>query len=227
MRERMEHMQLLNILGPVMIGPSSSHTAGAARIGRIALRLLGEPVARAVIYFHGSFAKTGSGHGTDRAVVGGLMDMDTADERLRKSIHLAKEAGMEIEFKTINLKNAHPNSVKLELTGKSGKQIEMVAASVGGGSVEVTELNGMEISFDGTAHTLIISQHDAPGIIASVSSMMAGASVNISAMRVAREAIGKEAIMIMELDNLPAPAIISALQSMKYITGATLLEKIV
>ncbi len=220
-------MQLLNILGPVMIGPSSSHTAGAARIGRIALRLLGEPVARAEIYFHGSFAKTGSGHGTDRAIVGGLMDMDTSDERLRKSIRLAKESGMEIEFKTINLKDAHPNSVKLNLVGETGRKLEMVAASVGGGSVEVTELNGMSISFDGTAHTLIISQHDAPGIIASVSSMMAGASVNISAMRVAREAIGKEAIMIMELDNLPDPAIISALKSMKYITGATMLEKII
>lgn len=220
-------MQLLNILGPVMIGPSSSHTAGAARIGKIALRLLGEPVARAEIYFHGSFAKTGSGHGTDRAIVGGLMDMDTSDERLRKGIRLAKEAGMEIEFKTISLKDAHPNSVKLKLTGVNGKKLEMVAASVGGGSVEVTELNGKEISFDGTAHTLIISQYDAPGIIASVSSMMAGASVNISAMRVARESVGKEAIMIMELDNLPDPAIISALKSMKYITGATLLEKII
>ncbi len=220
-------MQLLNILGPVMIGPSSSHTAGAARIGRIALRLLGEPVARAEIYFHGSFAKTGSGHGTDRAVVGGLMDMDTSDERLRKSIKLAKEAGMEIEFRSIVLKNAHPNSVKLELTGITGKKLEMVAASVGGGSVEVCELNQMPISFDATAHTLIISQFDAPGIIASVSSLMAGAAVNISAMRVAREAIGKEAIMIMELDNLPDPAIIAALRTMNYITGVTLLEKII
>ena len=100
MRERMKYMQLLNILGPVMIGPSSSHTAGAARIGRIALRLLGEPVARAEIYFHGSFAKTGSGHGTDRAIVGGLMDMDTSDERLRKSIKLAKEAGIEFMLNT-------------------------------------------------------------------------------------------------------------------------------
>ncbi len=220
-------MQLLNILGPVMIGPSSSHTAGAARIGKIALRLLGEPVARAEIYFHGSFAKTGSGHGTDRAIVGGLMDMDTSDERLRKSIKLAKEAGMEIEFKSIVLKDAHPNSVKLQLTGVNGKKLEMVAASVGGGSVEVCELNDMAISFDATAHTLIISQFDAPGIIASVSSLMAGAAVNISAMRVAREAIGKEAIMIMELDNLPDPAIIAALRTMNYITGVTLLEKIV
>ena len=110
-------MQLLNILGPVMIGPSSSHTAGAARIGRIARRLLNESVAKAEIAFHGSFAKTGSGHGTDRAVVGGLMDMETSDERLRDSIELAKQAGMEIRFETVELKNAHPNTVRLRLPG--------------------------------------------------------------------------------------------------------------
>ena len=220
-------MQLLNILGPVMIGPSSSHTAGAARIGRIAYRLLGEKVAKAEIAFHGSFAKTGSGHGTDRAVVGGLMDMDTSDERLRDSIELAKQAGMEIRFETVELKNAHPNTVRLRLTGVNGKKLEMIAASVGGGSVEVRELDGLAISFNGTAHTLIIAQKDTPGMIASVGSLLAGASVNIATMRCAREGAGKNAIMVLELDVLPNEAIIAALRAMTNISSVTLLKKLV
>lgn len=219
-------MQLLDILGPVMIGPSSSHTAGAARIGRIALRLLNEPVARAEIGFHGSFAKTGSGHGTDRAVVGGLMDMDTSDERLRDSLELAKQSGMQVTFETVELKNAHPNTVRLRLTGVNGKKLEMVAASVGGGSVEVRELDGLPISFTGMAHTLIICQKDAPGMIASVSSLLAGASVNIATMRVARQAAGKRAIMVLELDALPDEAIIAALRAMTNISSVTLLKKL-
>ncbi len=219
-------MQLLNILGPVMIGPSSSHTAGAARIGRIAYRLLNEPVAKAEIAFHGSFAKTGSGHGTDRAVVGGLMDMDTSDERLRNSIKLAKEAGMEITFSTAELKNAHPNTVKLKLTGINGRKLEMVAASVGGGAVEVRELNGLSISFNGNAHTLIICQKDAPGTIASIGSLLAGAGVNIATMRCAREGVGKHGVMVIELDMLPDPAIIAAIRTMTHITSVTLLKKL-
>lgn len=220
-------MKLLNILGPVMIGPSSSHTAGAARIGRIALHLLGERVVKAQIDFHGSFAKTGSGHGTDRAVVGGLMDMSTDDERLRDSIRLARESGMEVAFSTVELKDAHPNTVRLRLSGESGKQIEVVAASVGGGSVEVQEIDGLPMHFTGEAHTLIIAHKDTPGIIASVSSLLAGASVNIATMRVAREGAGKKAIMVLELDVLPDAAIVGALRAMTSISGVTLLKKLV
>ena len=220
-------MKLLNILGPVMIGPSSSHTAGAARIGRIALHLLGERVVRAQIDFHGSFAKTGNGHGTDRAVVGGLMDMSTDDERLRDSIRLARESGMEVVFSTVELKEAHPNTVRLRLTGENGKQIEVVAASVGGGSVEVQEIDGLPMHFTGEAHTLIIAHKDTPGIIDSVSSLLAGASVNIATMRVAREGAGKKAIMVLELDVLPDQVIIGALRAMTSISGVTLLKKLV
>lgn len=219
-------MKLLNILGPVMIGPSSSHTAGAARIGRIALHLLGEDVAQAQIDFHGSFAKTGRGHGTDRAVVGGLMDMDTADERLKDSVRLAEEEGMRISFQTVELKNAHPNTVRLRLVGKSGKKIEVVAASIGGGSVEVQEIDGLPMHFTGEAHTLIIVHKDTPGIIASVSSLLAGASVNIATMRVAREGAGRKAIMALELDALPDQAIVGALRAMTSISGVTLLKKL-
>lgn len=219
-------MQLLNILGPVMIGPSSSHTAGAARIGRIAYRLLGEPVARAEIVFHGSFAKTGSGHGTDRAVVGGLMDMDTSDERLRDSLELAEQAGIEVLFRTEEMKNAHPNTVRLDVTGVSGKKLQMTAASIGGGSVEVREIDGLAINFKGEAHTLIISHLDAPGMIASVSSLLAGASVNIATMKVARQAAGRRAVMVLELDAVPDEAIVAALRAMTNISSVTLLKKL-
>jgi len=223
----MQTFKTFDIIGPRMIGPSSSHTAGAARIGRIAYRLLGETVARAEIAFHGSFAKTGSGHGTDRAVVGGLMDMETSDERLRDSIELAKQAGMEIIFRSEEMKNAHPNTVKLNLTGAGGKQLEMVAASVGGGSVEVREIDGLPISFKGDAHTLIISHLDAPGTIASVSSLLAGASVNIATMKVARQAVGRRAVMVLELDVQPDEAIVGALRAMTNISSVTLLKKLV
>lgn len=219
-------MQLLNILGPVMIGPSSSHTAGAARIGRIALHLLGEPVAEAEVGFCGSFAKTGQGHGTDRAVVGGLMDMDTADARLRDSLKLAEEAGVRVRFETIALKDAHPNTVRLRLTGVNGKKLEMIAASTGGGSVEVREIDRLPISFTGEAHTLIICHRDAPGMIASVSSLLAGASVNIATMRLTRQAAGRRAIMVLELDAMPDPAIISALKTMTGISDVTMLKRL-
>lgn len=219
-------MQLFNILGPVMIGPSSSHTAGAARIGRIALHLLGEPVLSAEVGFHGSFAKTWRGHGTDRAIVGGLMDMATDDVRLRDSLALAKQSGLEVRFQAIELQNAHPNTVRIRAKGVCGAQIELIAASIGGGNIEVRSIDGMELCFTGNQPTLIVRHRDVPGMIATVSGMLAQEGINIATMRVSRRSQGGEAMMAIEMDVLPGSGLLSRLEGVEGLTRATLLEKI-
>ena len=219
-------MNLFDIVGPVMIGPSSSHTAGAARIGRIALHLLGEPVLSAEVGFHGSFAKTWRGHGTDRAIVGGLMDMATDDLRLRDSLSLAEEAGLTIRFEEVELRSAHPNTVRIRAQGIHGARIEVVAASIGGGSIEVRSIDGMELCFTGSQPTLIVRHRDVPGMIATVSGMLAQEQVNIATMRVSRRSQGGEAMMAIEMDALPRRELVGRLERVEGVTRATLLEKI-
>ena len=217
-------MNLFDIVGPVMIGPSSSHTAGAARIGRVARRLLGEDVAEARVGFCGSFARTWRGHGTDRAVVGGLMDVAADDARLRDSLDEAKRRGLSVTFEEIQLKGAHPNTVRLRLRGVNGKRIEVTGASVGGGSIEIREIDGLSLRVTAQKHTLIIAHRDTPGIIARVSSLLAGAPVNIATMQVARSAAGGKAMTTMELDELPPDEIVAALKVMKGVESVTLLR---
>ncbi|MBR5382296.1 MAG: L-serine ammonia-lyase, iron-sulfur-dependent subunit beta [Clostridia bacterium] len=217
-------MKLFDIIGPVMIGPSSSHTAGAARIGRITRQLLGEEVRHAVISFHGSFAKTYAGHGADRAVIGGLLDLHVDDARLRTSKKLAAARGMTYEIATVQLREAHPNTVIVEATGVSGKQIKVEAASVGGGSVRVQYLNGMEVGFSGDRTTLVIQHRDVPGAIAKVSRLLAASKTNIATMRVFREEAGGRAVMALELDSVPEAAHIEALRNIPGFDSVTLLR---
>ena len=219
-------MNLFDIIGPVMIGPSSSHTAGAARIGRVARQLLGEKPVKAVVSFHGSFEKTYVGHGTDRAVAGGLMDMGVDDERLRNSLELAKEAGMEIIFRPVQLRDAHPNTVVVDLTGESGKHVSVQAVSIGGGSIRVQYLDGLEVGFSGERTTLVIRHTDAPGAIAMVTHMLSDARINIATMRVFRREAGGEAIMAIELDEMPRDQLLKALAMLPAVTDVTLLNQI-
>jgi len=219
-------LNLFDIIGPVMIGPSSSHTAGAARIGRVARQLLGETPVKAVVSFHGSFEKTYVGHGTDRAVAGGLMDMGVDDERLRNSLELAKEAGMEIIFRPVQLRDAHPNTVVVDLTGESGKHVSVQAASIGGGSIRVQYLDGLEVGFSGERTTLVIRHTDAPGAIAMVTHMLSDARINIATMRVFRREAGGEAIMAIELDEMPRDQLLKALAMLPAVTDVTLLNQI-
>ena len=217
-------MNLFDIIGPVMIGPSSSHTAGAARIGRVARLLLGEDVAEARVGLCGSFARTWRGHGTDRAIVGGLMDIAADDARLRDSLDEAKRRGLRVTFEEIQLKDAHPNTARLRLKGVTGRKIEVIGASVGGGSIEIREIDGMSLRVTAQKHTLIIAHRDTPGIIARVSSLLAGAPVNIATMQVARSAAGGKAMTTMELDELPPDEIVAALRVMKGVESVTLLR---
>ena len=218
-------MDLFDIIGPVMIGPSSSHTAGAARIGLIARLLLGQRPVQAHIGFHGSFAKTWRGHGTDRAIVGGLLGMAVYDPRLRDSLALAQEQGLSLIFSTVHLRGAHPNTVQLTLEGEHGAHLEMEAASVGGGNIDITSLGGMNVDFSGKENTLIIRHRDTPGMIALVTGALASRQMNIATMQVFRRDAGAEAIMVLELDTPLTHELLTELRQLHDVMDATFLAR--
>lgn len=194
-------MNLFDILGPVMVGPSSSHTAGAVRIGYVARKLLAEPVAEAQILLYGSFLATGKGHGTRQAIVAGLLGMHPDDERVPESIHLAEAAGMEISFGEAKLRESHPNSAQLLLTGADGRQLEIVGESIGGSRINIAGIDGLSANFSGDYPTLIVHNLDQPGHVAEVTSMLAHKSVNIAAMQLYRAGRGSHAVMVIECDQ--------------------------
>ena len=194
-------MGIFDIIGPVMVGPSSSHTAGAVRIGYISGRLLGEPVKKAVINLYGSFLSTGKGHGTQKAIVAGLLGMKTDDIRIPDSFEIAKAEGMEFEFGEAVLKDAHPNTVQLFLTGISGKQLEIVGESIGGARINIAQIDGIETNFSGDYPTLVVHNLDQPGHVSEVTSMLAHKGVNIATMQLYRSARGGEAVMVVECDQ--------------------------
>ena len=194
-------MNIFDIMGPIMVGPSSSHTAGAARIGLITHRLLGSVPVRAELLLHGSFAATGAGHGTDRALVAGLLGMGPADPRLPRSFELAAEAGMELTLGKTVLRGVHPNTVLLRVEDAGGKQLEVVASSLGGGRVKVCAIDGLEASFTGELPTLIIRNQDRPGMVAEVTSVLSRRGVNIATMQLYRNMRGGLAVMVIESDQ--------------------------
>lgn len=194
-------MNLFDILGPVMVGPSSSHTAGAVRIGYISRLLLQDTPVRATISFHGSFATTGIGHGTDKAIISGLLGMKPDDIRIPDSFELAKEAPLEFQFKTVVLKDAHPNTAVLELDGLHGKKVKIQASSIGGGRIMINELDDIVVNFSAEKPTLIVHNMDQPGHVAEVTSMLAHKSVNIASMSLYRNKRGGYAVMVLELDQ--------------------------
>lgn len=194
-------MNLFDILGPIMVGPSSSHTAGAARIGYIAGRLLQEKPVKAEILLHGSFATTGRGHGTDKALVAGLLGMKPDDMRIPHSFELAEEMRLQFSFEQVTLRDAHPNTALLRLKGESGKKLEIQAASIGGGRIMVQKVNGLEVSFSGEKNTLIIQNIDGPGRVAQVASILFEKSVNIATMQMHRAKRGGFSVMVLETDE--------------------------
>ncbi len=208
-------MDLFDVIGPVMIGPSSSHTAGAARIGKITRMLLGCEPRRARIGLHGSFQKTYLGHGTDKALVGGLLGMDVDDLRLRSSLELAKAQGLEYSFYNANLRGAHPNTVVLDVDGQDGRSICVQAASVGGGEIVVQSIDGLEAGFSGHENTLVLTHHDTPGMIAAIGGTVAGSALNIATMRVFRRSAGGEAMVALELDGDASQELLRRLEALE------------
>ena len=201
-------MNIFDILGPVMVGPSSSHTAGAVRIGLIARRLLGGQPATAKITLSGSFAATGTGHGTDRALVAGLLGMKPDDIRIPDSFALAVEQGLAFTFDKTELKEAHPNTAILQLSTAGGRELEVQASSLRGGRIMVTKLDGINVNFNGDSPTLIVHNLDQPGHVAEVTSMLSHKSVNIATMQLYRNHRGGYAVMVIETDqDIPAEAL--------------------
>lgn len=194
-------MNIFDIVGPVMVGPSSSHTAGAAKIGYVCYKLMAEPIKKAQIDMHGSFASTGKGHGTDKAIVAGLLGLSVDDIRIPESFALAKEQGMEIHLGKADLGDVHPNSARLRLEGVSGKRMEIIAASLGGGRIRICEIDGITVNFSGDYPTLVVHNLDQPGHVTEVTSMLGHKSVNIATMQLYRKSRGGEAVMVLECDQ--------------------------
>lgn len=194
-------MNLFDIIGPVMVGPSSSHTAGAVRIGYIASKMLLDTPAAAEIILHGSFATTGVGHGTDKALIAGLLGMQPDDIRIPDSFRIAEENGLKFEFKTQNLKNAHPNTAYLKVSGRNGKKLEVQAASIGGGRIQIHKLDGIDVNFSAEKPTLIVHNQDQPGYVGKISSKLAEHGINIATMQLYRYQRGGYAVMVMETDQ--------------------------
>lgn len=192
---------IFDILGPVMVGPSSSHTAGAVRIGRMARTLLdGRPV-RADIGLYSSFAETGRGHGTDRALVAGLLGMPPDDLGVPGSFAAAAEQGLAFTFRTVQLRGAHPNTAVLDVTAEDGRRLVLRAASTGGGRIRLEEVNGVKVDFTGDFNTLIVRHRDIPGTLASIARELSKFRVNVANMSLCRDRRGGDALMVLETDQ--------------------------
>ncbi len=192
---------VFDIIGPVMIGPSSSHTAGAARIGRMARIILKDEVESAEITFYGSFAKSYLGHGTDKAIVAGILGCHADDPIIRDAFAIAKERGLKFSINTSDEETPHPNTSKIVLTGKKGGKLKIVGVSLGGGKVSVVKINDFDVEVTGETYTLITVHHDEPGVVANVTAVLAKHQINISQMRVFRKAKHQDAVMIIDTDG--------------------------
>lgn len=213
-------MGVFDIVGPVMIGPSSSHTAGAARLGRMARTILGEVPAAATITLYGSFARTHKGHGTDKAVVAGLLDFAADDPRLKDAFALADQAGLAVTITTAEGDNCHPNTAEFRLTGVSGRKVRVIGASTGGGSIVISRVDDFAVEITGEYHTLIAVYLDKPGVVALVTHILAQENVNIAFMRVSRKRKGAQALMILETDQPVPPAAVDAIRAIRILETA-------
>lgn len=218
-------IDIFDIMGPIMVGPSSSHTAGAVRIGRMARTLLGEEPIRAALHLHGSFAETGVGHGTDRALIAGLLGMAPDDLRIPNSFSIAEQRGLEFNFDEIDLRDAHPNSVLMEVEGSRGAKLRMQACSVGGGRIVVEEIDGVQMHFTGDYNTLMVRNRDDRGQVADVTHALYRAGVNVANMSLKRDVKGGCALMVIEMDEPIQEPVLKYLEELPGILHVTYYEK--
>ena len=218
-------MNVFDIIGPVMIGPSSSHTAGAARLGRIARALLGQRPVRADILLHGSFAKTYRGHGTDKAIVAGVLGMAPDDARIRESLALAQMTGLAVSITPGEIDGAHPNTAVLTVEGASGKKTKVQAASIGGGRIRVDQLDGVAVDFTGIFNTLIVRHMDVPGELATLTKVLSDGGINIANMSLVRDRRGGSVMTIFEIDQPVPAAELEQLKAVPQVLGVIYYEK--
>ncbi|MFD1775969.1 L-serine ammonia-lyase, iron-sulfur-dependent subunit beta [Paenibacillus rhizophilus] len=219
----MRFKDVFSIIGPAMVGPSSSHTAGAARIGRAARQLLGEMPQKAEVIFYGSFAATYQGHGTDRAIAGGLLDFPTDDLRLPDSIGIAEQDGMDISFRQGAGLFPHPNTVRLRLAG-SGGELTLTGISIGGGNIEIVEIDDFSVKLSGMYPTVLIHHMDYLGVLASVTDTMRRGQVNIGHMSLDRKNRSGAALTVLELDEMLAPELLSELEALPAVKSVKLIH---
>ncbi len=219
----MRYRSAFDIIGPSMVGPSSSHTAGANRIGQLAAQIYGETPAEINVTLYGSFAETYKGHGTDRAIIAGLMGMKTDDLRIRNALEIAKASGIHFEFKKGSLEGIHPNSVRIVL-GKGENEVNLVGISLGGGSIEIIELNGYNIRFSGDYPTLILQHIDRVGVIGQIGMIIARHGINVSHMEVDRQIRGGPAISVIEMDQLVPNSVLDQISESELIYQVRQLE---
>ncbi len=198
----MSELSMFDVLGPNMIGPSSSHTAGACRIAKVGNKMSKGDIVHVRFLLHGSFSETYKGHGTDRALVGGILGFDPDDERIVESFTIAESLGVKFEFVKSDLGDVHSNTVKMEIQKSSGETVEVMGSSIGGGNIVITRINGLDLEFTGEYFTLVVPHVDRPGIVTKVTAALAKHEINIAFMKVYRHNRGKEAFMIIESDNI-------------------------
>jgi L-serine dehydratase len=216
----LKYKSVFDIIGPIMIGPSSSHTAGAARIGRVARSIFGREPKWASISLYGSFAQTYKGHGTDVAIIGGILDFDTDDERIIKAIDIATEKGMKISFVEEDAVTDHPNTARVFIGDDQG-ELELVGISIGGGKIEIIELNGFELKLSGHHPAILVVHNDRFGAIANVASVLAKHEINIGHMEVSRKEVGKLALMTIEVDHNIEDSVLHEIEQLPNILRVT------
>ncbi len=216
-------MNAFDVIGPVMIGPSSSHTAGAVRIGNMAGALLpGKPV-RALIGLHGSFAKTGRGHGTEKALTAGIMGILPSDSRIRNSLELAEKEGISVTFEEVEIDGAHPNTALITLWNEQGDSVSVQGASIGGGEILITRVDGMSVELTGNQPTLLVLHRDVPGVIAGVTNYLAMNGVNIGGFKLSRKKKGDMALMTLELDEAPDERVTNGIRCFPQVSRCVLI----
>ncbi|GHN01735.1 putative L-serine dehydratase beta subunit [Cytophagales bacterium WSM2-2] len=221
-----EKSSVFDMIGPVMIGPSSSHTAGVVKIARAAVRILGGVPDEAEIIFYNSFARTYEGHGSDRAILAGLMDFETDDKRIKQSIEIAEQTGLKYHFKSVgNASTLHPNSIRLKLK-KGEKEVEVLGESKGGGVINIAEVDGFKADFSASLHTLIIFADDVKGSIAFIASVLAHDDSNIATMSVSRKGKHDLACQVIEIDSDIRPVTFEYLKSLSWIKEVKSIPKI-
>ena len=219
-------VSLLDIIGPVMVGPSSSHTAGACRLGLLARCLVGGTPQKARIELHGSFARTGEGHGTDKAIAGGLMGFRPDDERLRDALEIAQGEGLDYVFEKTTLgDDAHPNTARITVE-RDERHAVMTGASLGAGRILVTEINGYAVEVSGTYHTIVLIAEDVKGSVAAIATILAEHGINIANLRLTRKQRGGDAFMVIEVDDAPGEPVRDEIRALPWVRWAFRLDKV-
>ncbi len=217
-------LSIFEVLGPIMVGPSSSHTAGAVRLGSVAAKLAPKPFDRVRFALGGSFAKTGLGHGTDRALLAGVMGFSPDDESISQSQSIADERGLTADFCTEELEGMHENSVHITLYHSDDTQTDVWGSSLGGGRIRITRLNDFETMMQAESPTLLIKHFDKPGVISDISSVLALNNINIALLRLSRQAKGESATTMVIVDSEIPPRVAERIRGLRNVERVVVLD---